>query len=48
MEYLYQYAVEYGLDPEKFLIVTEADKKDGLANFFAVSWKLICDFTVMQ
>src|SRR5215213_9662946 len=27
MECLYQYAVEHGLDPEKFSIVTEADKK---------------------
>ncbi|RIA82562.1 hypothetical protein C1645_743700 [Glomus cerebriforme] len=27
MECLYQYAIEHGLDPEKFLIVTEADKK---------------------
>ncbi len=26
MECLYQYAVEHGLDPEKFLIVTEAEK----------------------
>jgi hypothetical protein len=27
MECLYQYAVEHGLDPEKFSIVTEAEKK---------------------
>ncbi|RGB24203.1 hypothetical protein C1646_676543 [Rhizophagus diaphanus] len=27
MECFYQYAIEYSLDPEKFLIVTEADKK---------------------
>ena len=27
MECLYQYAIEYGLDPEKFSIVTEAEKK---------------------
>src|SRR3954469_3547650 len=27
MECLYQYAVEHGLDPKKFSIVTEADKK---------------------
>jgi hypothetical protein len=26
MECLYQYAVEHGLDPEKFLVVTEAEK----------------------
>src|SRR3954469_20948867 len=27
MECLYQYAVEHGLDPKKFSIVTEAEKK---------------------
>ncbi|CAG8635494.1 9440_t:CDS:2 [Funneliformis mosseae] len=27
IECLYQYAVKHGLDPEKFLIVTEANKK---------------------
>jgi hypothetical protein len=27
MECLYQYAIEHGLDPEKFSIVTEAEKK---------------------
>ncbi|GBB90614.1 hypothetical protein RclHR1_17610003 [Rhizophagus clarus] len=34
MECLYQYAVEYGLDPKKFLIVTEADKKRWVGESF--------------
>jgi hypothetical protein len=32
MECLYQYAVEHGLDSEKFSIVTEAEKKNGTVN----------------
>jgi hypothetical protein len=27
MECFYQYAVEYGIDPEKFSIINEAEKK---------------------
>ncbi|GET03519.1 crinkler (CRN) family protein, putative [Rhizophagus clarus] len=30
MECLYQYVIEHGLDPKKFSIVTEAEKKDGI------------------
>ncbi|CAB4391231.1 unnamed protein product [Rhizophagus irregularis] len=32
MECLYQYAVEHGLDPEKFSIVTEAEKHSSIEN----------------
>ncbi|CAG8753939.1 15723_t:CDS:2, partial [Funneliformis caledonium] len=34
MECLYQCAVEHGLDPEKFSIITEADKKRWAGEFF--------------
>ncbi|CAI2193069.1 3530_t:CDS:2, partial [Funneliformis geosporum] len=32
MECLYQYTIKHGLDPEKFSIVTEAEKKKGTVN----------------
>ncbi|CAB4379949.1 unnamed protein product [Rhizophagus irregularis] len=41
MECLYQYAVEHGLDPEKFLIVTETDKKRWTGESFHDREKMI-------
>ena len=46
MECLYQYAVEHGLDPEKFSIVTEAEKKrwdgESFRGILEVDMRLYC------
>ena len=48
MECLYQYAVEHGLDPEKFRSLMRLRKKDRTANASALPWRMMCNFIVKQ